>query len=592
MMGTRQLGQFFKAARLTQGLTLEQAAGDWSAATLLRFERGETDIALASAFTLMRRLGIETADLAALMAQDPGQVPALLPLIFTNQREAIIQAKARYLTAHDGEADAATALITAYCDAAANWMRPDFALTAQQEQQIADLMTAPRTWHDFELTLCSALIGPASPELIGLLWRRSQAVAFPKVTNFHLIVAALFFAGLATGDAALIAEMVPTVEAATHDSRFARVLFGPLPRWRFGLMLAAWQSGTAETGELEAFLASLDAIDEPAMASYLRRVWWRVAAAVPHHNHDLVVAPLQDVWPTRPGEWALLRRQQLHLTAQAVSVGWAASTTRRFERGQTQLGLSRVFALLGKLAQLSTNFSRWYPTHQPMVTASGAMVAAWEQNAAPAAIRQIVQDFATTYKDVLPWPLWRAQLSALVGSADTAIPAGDPLRPTPADQAQLFSRLVTVTPYHASELWLVALTGSWFSAAQCVALAKHLGAALGPAAGYMPRLLGIGAVMNLMFRVAEDDRGQLPALLAADPHIQLADQLEYAVIDYHFNRRVIAWLIEPTAATQAAVQDFAAHMAVVGVAGLLPELKDTWASNGVTMDWLKARRQA
>ncbi|WP_225049015.1 helix-turn-helix domain-containing protein [Lacticaseibacillus kribbianus] len=585
---TRQLGQFFKAARIGQGLTLAEAAGDRSAAALSRFERGETDLGVDAAFTLMRRLGIESADLAALMAQDPGQVPALMPLIFTGDAAAIAKAKAAYLAAHAGEDDASVGLIAAYCDAAARWEDPGFALTAAQEQQIADLMTAPRTWHQFEYTLASALIGPASPELIGLLWRRAQAVPQTGTTTFHLTRAALFFAGLATGDVALIAEMRPAVAAAVREPRFARVLFGPLPRWRFGLLLADWRQGTGRSA-LEAQLAALTAIQSDAMAAYLRRVWHRVARATPHHNSALSATPVLDVRPTAAGAWAALRRRQLHLTAQAVSVGWAASTTRRFERGQTQLGLSRVFTLLGKLALLSTNFSMWYPRHQPLVTAAGALVAAREKGAPDAEIRQIVADFARDYKEQLPWPLWRAQLSALVGTADTAIAADDSLQPTQADLAQLFTRLSDTPTYRASELWLVSMASNWFSAGQCVALAAHLGAALPPDAGYLYRQLGIGAMMNLMFRVAEADRAQLPALMAADPHIALADQLEYAVIDYHFNRRVVAWLIAPTATTQAAVQAFAANMAVVGVSGLLPELKATWTSNGVALDWLRPK---
>ena len=51
----QQLGQFFRLFRVGQGLTLKQAAGELSVATLSRFERGELDLASDKALGLMRR---------------------------------------------------------------------------------------------------------------------------------------------------------------------------------------------------------------------------------------------------------------------------------------------------------------------------------------------------------------------------------------------------------------------------------------------------------------------------------------------------------------------------------------------------------
>ncbi|WP_125708825.1 helix-turn-helix domain-containing protein [Lacticaseibacillus porcinae] len=59
-----QLGQFFRLFRMSRGLTLQQAAGELSVATLSRFERGALDLASDKALVLMQRLGVEPFDQA------------------------------------------------------------------------------------------------------------------------------------------------------------------------------------------------------------------------------------------------------------------------------------------------------------------------------------------------------------------------------------------------------------------------------------------------------------------------------------------------------------------------------------------------
>ncbi|MEN2663038.1 helix-turn-helix transcriptional regulator, partial [Lacticaseibacillus paracasei] len=56
------LGRFFQKIRVGRGLTLQEVSGEWSAATLSRFERGELDISTTNCQIKCNFLPKKTSD--------------------------------------------------------------------------------------------------------------------------------------------------------------------------------------------------------------------------------------------------------------------------------------------------------------------------------------------------------------------------------------------------------------------------------------------------------------------------------------------------------------------------------------------------
>ena len=72
------LGRFFHERRVGRGLTLQEVSGEWSAATLSRFERGELDISTQKMLELMTRIGIDELDLLEFYEANPVNFPLQL----------------------------------------------------------------------------------------------------------------------------------------------------------------------------------------------------------------------------------------------------------------------------------------------------------------------------------------------------------------------------------------------------------------------------------------------------------------------------------------------------------------------------------
>ena len=72
------LGRFFHERRGGRGLTLQEVSGEWSAATLSRFERGELDISTQKMLELMTMIGIDELDLLEFYEANPVNFPLQL----------------------------------------------------------------------------------------------------------------------------------------------------------------------------------------------------------------------------------------------------------------------------------------------------------------------------------------------------------------------------------------------------------------------------------------------------------------------------------------------------------------------------------
>ena len=96
-----QLGQFFHDFRVGRGLTLKEAAGNWSAATLSRFEHGKVDISTEKAAGLIHRIGMEPMDFL-LYPESAGAFPMRIQrLIKTNDIDGLTKRKSAFFEVTD-----------------------------------------------------------------------------------------------------------------------------------------------------------------------------------------------------------------------------------------------------------------------------------------------------------------------------------------------------------------------------------------------------------------------------------------------------------------------------------------------------------
>ncbi|WP_461226006.1 hypothetical protein [Lacticaseibacillus suihuaensis] len=366
------IGAFFRKVRQGLNITLAQAAGaGGSAAGLSRFERGATDLSVASAEVVMHNLMLDAHDLMYWQDRQKGSWPLAVPSLLNQEAAAeLAPLLERYLAAH--RADCGTVLQAAARLVAAYGSQPEAAgreLTPASEQLVADLLRYPDSWNTLQTSLLIAVTPFASSELLALLLTRlaalGQAQQGQPRWGLRQRLDTLGWAIIASNDAGLLAQLDAVVAQQEEDRVPANV------NWQCECLVLrrgiAWAKdpSAANAAAVTRTLALTDKYAHAPVGNRARSLMQaRVAGKRPHHNPDLRDTPADAtlVFDGRRGftdgpQLGVLRRR-LGLTLSQAAVAWSSSTQSRFENGESALGFGRVLALYQRLGQ-SDLFTNW-----------------------------------------------------------------------------------------------------------------------------------------------------------------------------------------------------------------------------------------
>lgn len=371
------LGKFFRDYRVGRGLTLEEASGDWSAATLSRFERGELDISTDKAVGLLMRLGIDELDFLDYYEADGRNFPMeLQELIQLNDVPKLRQRERDYFAVHPSRNNA-TELVRILFESARRWPQADFRLSAEDEQRLADFLSVPSQFSLVELEFFKAIVGPASHELLELLVQRAQTQPQDWRSQAQMQLLMVWLGALMDQDIPLVEKLRPILAADFVDGPYTYVTTEFLPNWTFGEAVYRWLKDPSpdNSRRIARIIQGLRALGVETDAHWFELMFSRAQVGTVHHNNNLGNHPRTIRTAKTVGEAFMSRREYLGLSVTDVAHTSSVSSIRRFETGQTNMSLGSLVRLSGELgllvSQVLTQPDGLHGQRQTLRSASG-----------------------------------------------------------------------------------------------------------------------------------------------------------------------------------------------------------------------------
>ncbi|WP_054750395.1 helix-turn-helix domain-containing protein [Lacticaseibacillus thailandensis] len=355
-MGTEQstylqrLGQFFHDVRVGRGVKLREAAGDWSVSTLSRFERGEHDISADKGVELMARLGLEDTDFLSFYNRQPGNLPVLaMDAALSYEPAMVVRRRAAYFAEHP-ERNTLTSVVATCLNAAEHWREPDFRFSDAEEQLLADRLAVPEHYAFLEVAMLKVIGGPASHELLTLLWQRIERMG-PKWPYYGIRLLMVWLGAIMDRDMPLIdgieAKLTPIF---THyaENKFTLEY---LPNWAYGQAAVRWlrDPTAANAARIQQLIDDLMVMGAADDAHWFNNMFTRMQHAHVRHNDTLVDHPLTLAVSHTLGQLLQNQRHYFGLSLRDISQGFSVSALRRFEAGATQIAFAGLMRLMGSL---------------------------------------------------------------------------------------------------------------------------------------------------------------------------------------------------------------------------------------------------
>ncbi|WP_054750397.1 helix-turn-helix domain-containing protein [Lacticaseibacillus thailandensis] len=470
----QRLGKFFHDIRVGRGVTLRAAAGNWSASTLSRFEHGEQDISAVKAVDLMARLGLEDTDFLAFYEAQPGNFPlTVLDDALAHNVKSVVKRRKAYFVEHP-EHNTLTQLAAVLLDAAEHWGQPDFRFSDAQEQCLADRLALPEHYMMLEISILKVVGGPASHELLTLLWQRIERLG-PKWPLYGIRLLMVWLGAIMDRDISLVDAIEAKLKPIfTHywDNKFTLEY---LPNWTYGEAAVRWLreptvANEARVHQMVDDLMVMGGVDD---ARWFKNMFARMQHARVYHNYSIVDHPMTMTASHTIGELLRNQRQYFGLTLHDISQEFSVSALRRFETGDTQLAFGGLTRLLGALGlQPSQFFTYLGRTDNHPLGVIGLRAAYVKLSQFAPSIRYpgpmaVCQQFELEVQDK-PTSILREQMFILY----TLAGVGDP--PTMRrDADRVFALLMQSDLWKIMELMAVQALGSWLTPAQMIPLFQH-----------------------------------------------------------------------------------------------------------------------
>lgn len=469
------LGSFFRSQRIARGLTLQEVSSNWSAATLSRFERGEIDISTDKMLSLMTKIGIDELDFLEFYESIPANFPLQLQDLTQLNDIAILEARKRGFFAAHPHINSMTELARLMFAAAENWPNPQFRFSSEDEQLLTDRLATPERFTILELELYKAIAGPASHELLSLLWHRAQRIPDNWRQPREMIELLLWLGALMDQDMELVNDMESELaEWYVADSVRDRIIEF-MSNWQYGRSVANWlRTPTNQNkAKIQAIISILKKYDVMTDARWFEMMLVRTQSGSVYHNTQLIDHPRKLTEAHTAQEVVKRQRLYLGLKITDINLNVSPTTLRRFENGQTQLAASSLFQLCGELALLPSQILSSLDPTSDNVLGKISLKQTFKQVQQATALNEdkhlvtnLIHQFTTQFSDI-PANTLNMQLFVLK-SASGLVPANDPtmLRQAPI----LLSRLLQNNHWGALETHTSQELVNWLNPEQLTML--------------------------------------------------------------------------------------------------------------------------
>lgn len=582
-----QLGEFFRQFRVERGLTLKEAAGDWSASLLSRFERGQADISADKAIGLMHRIGLEPQDWL-LLPEQPDQFPMTLELaVITNDIAGLEQREEAYFD-HQSRSTTMTRLARVLFRAGKHWPEPDFRLSSAEEQLLADILTLPENLTLFENELRAAYLAPASHELLLLLWQRSERMNHNVRKLYRVKLGlSLFLGAVVDHDEDLMATIQPELAAALAE-------YGELSEYddvqslrRLITLLSAWvqKPDQATAAMIDELIADTLASGAVSQARYFTLLYQRAHYGKPYHNPALVDHPSSIAGPlSHAGNVLRGRRLYLQLSRQDIALDNDESTIRRFEEGKTQLSFGNLVRLSGKLAVLpqtllqSTGLSvkKRLPLHNLWVVRT-ELTGLLNAGAELSEIQALLHQYQTEHLSD-PQPMQAAARFVLQATAQGVLPNID-LDEMATEAHRLLHQFGRANHWGMFEALCAGPIIPYLDDEELSYFADQLRRVMSKQANFLGLEFCYEAVIAVLHRAVDD--------LPRDEAIRLAAKFKWlwAIDDddpshWHVlgTLTIVTAVLQPTPVNQATVHDFLNRAKRTGHGKVAEQLQQAWGN--------------
>lgn len=347
----KKLGQFFHDIRTSRGITLKEAAGTWSQSNLSRFERGEQDLSTDKAVDLMARLGFERDDFYHYYETRRGNFPnIILNYALSYDQKFVEEWQASYDHAHP-EQTRLTDYAGVMFDVALHWHDPNYVLTPQQEQLLADELAVPERFAGLETDILKLIVGPASHELRLLLKKRIERLDSKLVVKRDMRLLIVWLGALMAHDLALADALQQQLAPIFNRTESSPLVTQYYSNWQFGQLAYQWLLAPTPENE-QAMITLIDdllAMNNRDDAFWFRNMLTRMQHDHVHHHLSLVDHPQALLVSHNVAEVIQHQRQYLGVSISDVTVGKSRFALSRFEAGETQLGFNALVTIMGNL---------------------------------------------------------------------------------------------------------------------------------------------------------------------------------------------------------------------------------------------------
>lgn len=480
---SQHLGKFFHDIRVGRGVTLKAASGDWSSATLSRFERGEQDISTDKAVELMVRLGIEFSDFFLFYEAQPANFPmAILNYSLSYHNQLISKRKAAYFAAHP-TANAITEYAGVLFDVAERWQSSDYHLSSAQEQCLADRLAVPEQFDMIESEALKLVCGVASHEFLCLMKHRLERLD-SQWHNRDMRLLSIWLGALMTHDLALADPLQVYLQPLFTQGETEMLITQYNSNWQFGVAASAWlhEPTPQHADAVEAIIADQLMMNNRDDGNWFKNMFARMQFGQVRHNPELVDHPQLLQVSHHAGEVVKQRRHCMGVSVEDLVDTVSPTTLRRFEAGQTQLAFSVMVDLMGVLgfmpSQVLNNLNRT-PNHPNGVLGLAATylkISKLDSKAAQAEITRFTLVDLQKPEQILGIQLFVLHCAAKIADQRLA-----------AEAQVVFKQLLNINTWYRLELLALNSVVKWLTVTQLGLLFDHAHRLL----DQQPALMGI-----------------------------------------------------------------------------------------------------
>lgn len=170
-----------------------------------------------------------------------------------------------------------------------HWPEADYQLSETDEQVLADRLSVPERFNLLEIEVMKAVVGPASHELLELLWHRTKRMTAQWRRLPEIQILMIWLGALMNRDIELVDAIEPELRQYFTEWRQRPYIVEFYPNWQFGKTVATWlrDPTTHNKEQVEQIISSLRSAKIKTDARWFNLMFKHTQASRPHHNSSL-----------------------------------------------------------------------------------------------------------------------------------------------------------------------------------------------------------------------------------------------------------------------------------------------------------------